>query len=64
MEIYGHSPLTETNPRFIFSLKYEDCIPDEDLKRRIDAWVAEGTTPSNRNEVVSMDVDEVAGRQE
>jgi hypothetical protein len=47
-----------------FSLKYEDCIPDEDLKRRIDAWVAEGTTPSNRNEVVSMDVDEVAGRQE
>ena len=45
-------------------LKYEDCVPDEDLKRRIDAWIAEGTRPSNMDETVSMDVDEVANRPE
>jgi len=32
-------------------LKFEDCVPDVELKRRIDAWTAEGN--------VSMDVDRV-----
>lgn len=46
-------------------LKYEDCVPDEELKQRIDAWIAEGSVrPSNLDEPVSMDVDEVANRPE
>lgn len=45
-------------------LKFEDCIPNEDLKQRIDEWVAQGKEPSNSRETVSMDVDEVAGRAE
>jgi hypothetical protein len=49
----------------MYSLKYEDCAPDEELKKRIDAWIAEGSVrPSNLDEPVSMDVDEVANRPE
>jgi hypothetical protein len=51
--------------RAMCSLKYEDCVPDEELKKRIDAWIAEGSVrPSNLDEPVSMDVDEVANRPE
>jgi hypothetical protein len=36
------------------SLKLEDCIPADDLKARIDAWVAEGKTQQAAS---VMDVD-------
>lgn len=55
------TPLTRI---FDVRLKYEDCIPDVELKKKIDAWIAEGNQPSNINESVSMDVDEVANRAE
>lgn len=35
-------------------LKYEDVIPDVELKAKIDAWVAEGSVPAQGS---AMDVD-------
>lgn len=37
-------------------LKYEDCIPDTELKAKIDAWLAEGNTKQADS---VMDVDQL-----
>ncbi|OCF33004.1 ubiquitin-conjugation factor E4 B [Kwoniella heveanensis BCC8398] len=44
----------EVDPFNNVPLKYEDCIPDTELKAKIDAWVAEGRT---QQAAEVMDVD-------
>jgi ubiquitin conjugation factor E4 B len=34
-------------------LKYEECVPDVELKARIDAWLAEGNV--TRSDVMEVD---------
>ncbi|WVF71299.1 hypothetical protein IAT40_006102 [Kwoniella sp. CBS 6097] len=46
----------EVDPFNNVPLKYEDCIPDTELKAKIDAWVAEGQTQQAAG---VMDVDKL-----
>ncbi len=39
-----------------FRLKFEECIPDTELKAKIDAWVAEG---KSKQAADVMDVDQL-----
>lgn len=43
-------------------LKLEDCIPDVELKQKIDAWIAEGHSQGMKGSLAEdsmMDVDEL-----
>ncbi|WVQ67519.1 uncharacterized protein L199_005719 [Kwoniella botswanensis] len=46
----------EVDPFNNVPLKYEDCIPDTELKAKIDAWLAEGNTQKAAD---VMDVDQL-----
>ncbi|KAL7421849.1 Ubiquitin conjugation factor E4 [Cryptotrichosporon argae] len=47
--IRAHLLSTEKDPFNNVPLKYEDCVPDTELKARIDAWIAEGKDGAKMN---------------